>query len=108
MNKSKRIFALNEKKKRLLKKIHQISFFVAGNFKGTGRTCGKKNCRCQKGKKHFVYTLQWKDKGNWTYYYPSSDQIEKVSDLFNEYKKLKKLMDEITRVEVKILQETKR
>lgn len=104
---TKKLFGLTQKRKRLLEKIRQISFFMTGSFMQFERTCGNKNCKCMRGKKHVGYVLKWKEKEGWKAFYPAAKQQDDISMWVLEYKKLKELVDEMAKVQRQILQETK-
>ena len=88
----------------LLKKLAGIGPFVDGSIAKVKRRCGNKNCKCYlKGEKHESYYLMYKTAGVTKAVYIPVDMAEEVIALNKEYKRLKRIIAEITRSSKEII-----
>lgn len=86
-----------------LKKLMKIKPFVSGSLGKTYRKCGKKNCKCARGKLHPGYQLTYKKKGKTETIYIPVDLHKEVKEWIAEYKRIKKLMEEISNLQKLII-----
>lgn len=81
-----------------IKKFAGIKSFVIGSTVRIKRCCGNPNCRCAKGHKHPAVLLTHKVRGKSKAIYIPVGLIEEVSKWAREYKRLKELMKEISKL----------
>ena len=95
---------LERKRGGLIKELAAIGPFVDGSLVKVKRTCGNKNCKCYlKSEKHESYYLHYKEKGVTKAVYIPVDLEGEVRQWNEEYKKLKMIIAEITRVNKEII-----
>ena len=107
MNKYKmkvNIVWLTRKRDSLIKKLSETGPFVDGSFVKIKRRCGSKNCKCYiKGQKHESYCLMYKVKGVTKGVYIPVDMVDEVKEWNVQYKRLKKIIAEISRTNKEII-----
>jgi len=86
-----------------LKQLARIGPFVAGSVCRVKRRCGYPNCRCAKGQPHWAYALSYKVKGKTKTVHVPKDLVPEVQAWVNEYKRIKKLMREVSRNSVALI-----
>ncbi len=86
-----------------LKEIHAIGPFIAGSMVKIAHTCGNPNCKCARGEKHENYYLTYKVKQKTRTKYIPVDMEDEVRSWTSEYKRLKKLIEEVTELQRKII-----
>lgn len=101
---NKKLSTLKNKKKRLIEKLHSLNNFVRGSITTIKHKCSNKNCECHSGgKKHpgiyFSVNINKKTK----LIYLGKKKTNKAKKMLSDYKKLKKLLDEIVAVNLDIL-----
>lgn len=95
---------LTRKRDGLIKKLSEIGPFVDGSFVKIKRRCGNKNCKCYLlGQKHESYCLMYKIAGVTKAVYVPVDLEDEVKKWNLEYKKLKRLVAEISRTNKEII-----
>ncbi len=95
---------LERKRGGLLKKLAEVGPFVDGSIAKVKRRCGNKNCKCYlKGQKHESYYLMYKVAGRTKGVYIPVDMEEEVRAWNDEYKKLKRIISEISRANKEII-----
>ncbi|GAI02244.1 unnamed protein product, partial [marine sediment metagenome] len=81
------------------KKLGQVGPFVDGSMVKVKRRCGNKRCKCYlKGQKHESYYLHYKVKGITKAVYIPVDLEDEVKKWNQEYKKLKEITSEISKI----------
>jgi len=107
MNKYKmkvNIVWLTRKRDGLIKKLSETGPFVDGSLARVKRRCGNKNCKCYLlGQKHESYYLMYKLKGVTKGVYIPVDLEDEVKEWNKEYKKLKKIIADISRTNKEII-----
>ena len=88
-----------------LKEIHAIGPFIAGSMVKIAHTCGNKNCKCARDEKHENYYLTYKIKQKTRTKYIPVDMEEEVRSWTSEYKRLRKLIEEVTELQRKIIKQ---
>lgn len=87
----------------MLKKLADIGPFVDGSMAKVKRKCGNKNCKCVVlGEKHKGYYLMYKVSRVTKAVYIPAD-LEGEAREYIEYKKLKKIIAEISKVNKSII-----
>jgi hypothetical protein len=95
---------LKRKRNSLLKKLGQVGPFVNGSIVKVSRRCGNKNCKCYlKGAKHESYYLHYKVAGITKAVYIPVDLEDEVRKWNQEYKKLKEITSEISKINKSII-----
>lgn len=88
---------LEVKKDKLISKISELGPWIEGTIVTTTRICGKKNCACNKGdSKHPVMYVTWKENGKTVSLYVPRKLEDEVRRWGSNYKRLKKLVREIS------------
>lgn len=95
---------LKRKRDGLLKKLAGIGPFVDGSMAKVKIRCGNKNCKCYiKEEKHESYYLMYKVKRVTKAVYIPVDLEDEVREWNEEYKKLKKIIAEISKANKSII-----
>ena len=95
---------LERKRGGLLKELAGIGPFVDGSMAKVKRRCGNKNCKCYlKDEKHESYYLMYKVKGVTKAVYIPVDMEDTVRQWNQNYKKLKEIVAEISRIDKQII-----
>ena len=95
---------IKRKRDSLIKKLAEIGPFVDGSIAKVRRRCGNKNCKCYlKGQKHESYYLMYKVAGVTKAVYIPVDIAEEVRAWNKEYKRLKRIIADITRSSKEII-----
>ena len=95
---------LKRKRAGLLKRLADTGPFVDGSIAKVKRRCGNKNCKCyREGKKHESYYLMYKVAGITKAVYIPVDLEDEVRKWNEEYKRLKEITREISRINKSII-----
>lgn len=95
---------LEVKKGKLISGIAMLSAWMEGTIVTTTRICGKKNCACHKGgSKHPVMYVTWKENGKTVSLYVPRKLENEVRGWGANYRKLKKLIREISNIQKDIV-----
>ncbi len=95
---------LKRKRDSLVKKLAEIGSFIDGSMVKVKRRCGNKNCKCyREGKKHESYHLHYKVRGIIKAVYIPVDLEDEVKKWKQEYKKLKEIISEISKINKSII-----
>lgn len=95
---------LKRKRDSLIKKLGQIGPFVDGSMVKVKRRCGNKRCKCYlKDQKHESYYLHYKVKGITKAVYIPVDLEDEVKKWNQEYRKLKEITSEISKINKSII-----
>ena len=95
---------LKRKRNSLLKKLADVGPFVDGSMVKVKRRCGNKNCKCYtEDKKHESYYLHYKVGGKTKAVYIPVDIEDEVREWNDNYKKLKRIISEISRADKEII-----
>jgi len=97
---------LTREREARLRKLKDIEPFIAGSMVKIAHTCGnKEHCKCSRGEKHENYYLTYKVKNKTKTKYIPVAMEEEVREWTYEYKRLKRLMKEISDLGFKILKQ---
>jgi hypothetical protein len=88
-----------------LKQLSRIKPFIAGSMVKIAHTCGSPNCKCATGEKHENYYLTYKIKQKTITQYIPVDLEEEVRGWTLEYKRVKRIMNEVSLLQRKILRQ---
>lgn len=86
-----------------LKRLRECKPMIAGSLGKISRKCGNPNCKCAQGEKHIGWKLTWKEKAVTRSLYVPIDLVEEVQNWVNEYKKIQKIIKEVTEFQKKII-----
>lgn len=95
------------KKGTLLRKIGKAGDLMKGSLALTYRKCGKKECRCQKGKLHKGYFFSYRLKGKSYGLYVPESLVPKVRKLIDNWKELKETVEKLTDLNAKLIKKRK-
>jgi hypothetical protein len=76
---------------------------LAASLVTVRRTCGKPACRCAQGHKHVGHYLTWKEQGKTRSAYVPQALLPQVQQWQNEYRRLKRLIGEISQLSVALV-----
>jgi len=104
MTYEKNIKMLERMRDARLRKLGKVKPFIAGTLVNYEITCGNPRCKCAKGQKHPKAHLTYKGKDRKTVsVYIPVDKRKEVAEWVREYKRLKKLIREISELQEQIL-----
>ena len=86
-----------------MKELAEIGPFVQASFCTRNVKCGNPRCRCAKGEPHNANVLTRKVRGKTQTLHVPRDLQNEVKSWVNEYKRLKKLMKEISQLNEQII-----
>jgi hypothetical protein len=100
---------LEQKKRYILKKIRSFDQIIKGSIYEKKGLCGKKNCRCMKtNSPHRSFFLSFKYRGKTKLIPIKKEQIPIIEKKINDYKELKKYIDELALINSELLRYGKR
>ena len=77
---------------------------LAASLVEIAKHCGRAGCRCHSGHKHVGHYLTFKVAGKTKTVYVPQDLVEEVGTWIKEHKRLRKLVQEISRLAVERIQ----
>lgn len=83
-----------------VRQLQARSPLVAASLVQISRHCGRKGCHCQTGEKHVGHYLTFKVAGKTKTVYVPQDLVGEVETWVQEHKRLRKLVQEISRLTV--------
>jgi len=81
--------------------------FLRGTLAVRGRKCGKPNCHCASGKLHSSLYLVLSDQGKLRQIYVPKDWEERVRQAVSDYQKMQRLIEEVSELEWRRLEQRK-
>ncbi len=93
----------NKKLREATQGMPRITQVVHGSIVIVNRSCGKANCRCQKGFKHSSLYISQRYKGKTRMIYIPKRSETKVRDFVSNYHKLKVVMNKVTNINIRVL-----
>lgn len=97
------IGVLKERRNAKMKELAQVGPVLQGSIATISVTCGNANCKCARGEKHTSNILTKKANGKTKSVYLPVDMLEEAREWTRQYRRLKKLMKEISDYNEKIL-----
>lgn len=94
---------LQRRQRAKLKQLASSGPFLAASLCVVNRRCGQPNCRCAKGQPHQAHVLTYKVKGKTKTIHVPKDRLQEVRRWTEEYKRVKKLMQEISELSLERL-----
>ena len=92
-----------KKRREAAKGMPRITEVVHGSVVIVNRSCGKVNCRCQKGFKHSSLYISQRYKGKTRMIYIPKRSEADVRRFVNNYRELKVVMDKISDINIRML-----
>lgn len=87
-----------------VRRLQAQSPIVAASLVQISKHCGREGCHCQTGQKHVGHYLTFKVAGKTKTVYVPQDLVEEVGTWVQEHKRLRKLVQEISRLAVERIQ----
>lgn len=97
--------ALLQTRRKAAKAMPQIEEILRGSIVEVKRYCGKANCRCSKGRKHRSLYISQSNKGESRLIYIPQHSEKEVRRLIDNYRKLKVVMEKISRINIRLARE---
>ena len=94
---------LVKKRREAAKGMPRITEVVHGSVVIVNRSCGKANCRCQKGFKHCSLYISKRHKGKTRMIYIPKRSQAAVRRFVDNYRELKVVMDKISDMNIRML-----
>jgi len=95
---------LLQKKESLMKKLLKLDNCLPGNLNAAYLVCNRGKCKCTRGEPHGPsWRITWKEQQKSKILYIRNNEVEKVKSGINEYKKAKKILKEISFINLEIL-----
>jgi hypothetical protein len=86
-----------------LKRLASGKPLVQASLAAVYRVCGTPSCRCHRGFKHRAYQLTYADRGRRQAVYVPVDCVEEVRAWIEEYRRIKRLLREISELTLELL-----
>jgi hypothetical protein len=86
-----------------LKRVAASKRLLIASLVETYRLCGKPTCRCTAGFKHRAYQLTFKEGGKTRTVHVPADLTEEVRSWIAEYRRLKRLFQEISELTLELV-----
>lgn len=93
---------LIRKRRKAARKIPPIEKILRGSIVVVKRYCGKANCRCLKGHKHRSLYISQSNKGESRLIYIPQRSEKEVRRLIRNYQAFKSVMEEISRINMRL------
>lgn len=98
-------FSTSERRHRSrIAKISTSKRLLRGSLTVRKNTCGKANCRCARGDPHLALYLTQSHNGKPRQLYVPREWVERVRQAVSDYQELQRLVDELSEIEWKHLE----
>jgi len=94
---------LLNRRKRVLSKTPKLEESIRGSLVIMNRSCGKPNCRCQKGQKHKAAYLSQSFKGKTRMIYLPHHAVKKTAEYIKNYRKAKGILNILSDINIQLL-----
>jgi len=91
-------------KGKMLQQLKEGRDLMKGSLAETQRSCGKPGCRCQRGERHRGYFFSYRVKGKPGVIYIPEVLYPEVKNLVSNWKRLKDTVEDLTMMNVKLIQ----
>jgi len=88
---------------KISRRIPKIEECVRGSLVVMNRSCGKINCRCQKGLKHKSIYLSQSYKGKTRMIYLPQGSEDKAHQYVKNYREIKDILNSVSNINIKLL-----
>mgnify|MGYP001561322281 FL=1 len=92
-------------RRKTAKAMPRAEEILRGSIVEVKRYCGKANCRCSKGHKHRSLYISQSNNGQSRLIYIPQRSEKEVRRLIDNYHKLKDVMEEISRINMRLVRE---
>ena len=92
------------KKREKIRRLNENLDILIGSVIVNHLKCGK-DCTCNKGKKHKKYYLSTKEGGKTNNLYLPPDAVKEAEEMSRRYRKVKTILQEISRINYEALKE---
>ena len=92
------------KKREKIRRLNENLDILIGSVIVNYLKCGK-DCTCNKGKKHKKYYLSTKEGGKTNNLYLPPDAVKEAEEMSRRYRKVKTILQEISRINYEALKE---
>ena len=89
---------LIKKRNRFYRQIPDSREIIRGTMVLVKRSCGQKNCRCQKGFKHASWYLSQSRRGKTKMTYLPKKAVERVREYTERYRQIRVLLDKLSEI----------
>lgn len=96
---------LLQTRRKAAKAMPRIEEILRGSIVEVKRYCGKPNCRCSKGRKHRSLYISQSNNGSSRLIYIPQHSEKEARRLIDNYHKLKGVMEEISRINMRLVRE---
>jgi len=103
MRKKKTLEELYTQRKVLRQELNSLGPIVRGAVVESLRTCGKPNCKCQRGEKHRSNYFTRSVHSKTLRFYLPPEVVEAIRTWCNNYKELKAIVEELSEINIEIL-----
>ena len=94
---------LLKRRRRITKQMPKIEECIRGSLVVMKRSCGKLNCRCQKGQKHQSIYLSQSRKGKAKMLYLPQKAEAKAHQYVKNYQKIRSILNSLSDINIKLL-----
>jgi len=94
---------LLKRRKKVLSNLPKLEESIRGSLVVMNRSCGKLNCRCQKGQKHKAAYLSQSFKGKTRMIYLPQHAAKKAAEHIKNYRKAKGILNILSDINIKLL-----
>jgi hypothetical protein len=95
--------SLLQRRRKIIGQIPKIEECLRGSLVIMKRTCGKLNCRCQKGRKHKGIYLSQSYKGKTRMLYLPQGAEDKAHQYVKNYQKIKNILNSLSDININLL-----
>lgn len=99
---------LQTRREKILEKISSIGPVLKGSLSEVSLTCGKKNCRCQRGPRHQAFYFSYRKRGETKVVHLPSTLVAQARQFQKNWHRLKDLMEEFAEVQIALWKENAR
>jgi len=97
---------LKNKRDELLNELSTLTQILHGSWVERYSVCSRENCKCKRGQKHGPRRyLVINEKGKQKQKYIPNLQVDAVKEGIQEYKRMQKIIMEITKINLKLIRE---
>ncbi|MFZ2253519.1 MAG: DUF6788 family protein [Minisyncoccia bacterium] len=95
--------SLLKSRRKISRNIPKAEECIRGSLVVMNRSCGKLNCRCQKGQKHKAIYLSQSYNGKTRMIYLPQGSEDKAHQYVKNYQKIKGILNSVSDINIKLL-----
>lgn len=96
---------LEKTRSRILREIRSLGPVFRGSLAEVHLTCGKKNCRCQKGHRHRAFYVSYRCEGQTKVFHVPAHLLEEARQFHGNWLRLKELLQQLADGQVALWKE---